>query len=341
MKHSFIFIFLLTVALFFSGCASLQEKKHYQLPAEFKTRHISSHKHPSLRSGQIVVSESGNDYSLFFALFPEQYSPFVHAGILVFVDGEPYVYEGLGSLPLFMGDTPTDAITGQIRRRRLNHYLDVENYISIFDLPDKIDRDKVVEFALNNYQHETPFDPHMNSTDHSKLYCTEFVSEALKAGGMQQSRLTRYRDNHSLKIVHEWLRINDTSVIQAGSLVDPNKHIVTLSRYHSPREIQLYIATREELHRRFTKEQKLGNLFEWTGFRLKFRPTVTQFHDAAMLLLKKNKSPDWKTTQMAVRQLAVKYWGPFVTSEGKQQLGLRSNPALPCLGDRKNLAFAC
>lgn len=342
MNISFIFLFIPALIIMISGCAALQEKKDYKLPLELKTHYSTSNKqHPILRSGQIVVSESGNDYSLFFALFPERYSPFIHAGILVFVDGEPYVYEGLGSLPIFMGDTPTDAITGKIHRRHLNHYLEVENYTSIYDLPDTIDRSKVVEFALYNHQHETPFDPYMNSLNHEKLYCTEFVLEALKAGGMTQQKLTPYRENKSLKIVHEWLKITDKTVIQAGSLIDPKKHIVTLSHNHSYREIQLYIATREELHRRFTKDQKLGNIFEWTGFRLKFRPSIAQFSDKAILLLKNNEHPSWKATQAAVRKLANEYWGVFTAEKTSQPSGLASNPALPCLNNNSAQTTSC
>lgn len=240
-----------------------------------------------------------------------------------------------------MGDTPTDAIKGKIYRRHLNHYLEVENYTSIYDLPDTIDRNKVVDFALYNYQNETPFDPYMNSLNHEQLYCTEFVSEALKAGGMKQPKLTPYRENRSLNIVHEWLKVTDKSVIQAGSLIELEKHIVTLSHHHSFREIQLYIATREELHRRFTKDQKLGNLFEWTGFRLKFRPPITQFSDIAMQLLKKNDHPDWKTAQVAVRQLANEYWGPFTVDKTSQQSDLASNPALPCLSNNAERTITC
>jgi len=330
MNISFAFLLALALIILMSGCASLHEKNNYQLPSDLKTHYTTAHKqHPTLRSGQIVVSESGNDYSLFFALFPEHYSPFIHAGILVFVDGEPYVYEGLGSLPIFMGDTPTDAITGKIHRRHLNHYLKVENYTSIYDLPDTVDRNKVVEFALYNHQQETPFDPYMNTLNHEKLYCTEFVSEALKAGGMTEPKLTPYRENKSLNVVHKWLKITDKNVIQAGSLIEPKKHIVTLSYYRSFREIQLYTATREELHRRFTKNQKLGNLFEWTGLRLKFRPSITQFSDNAMQLLKKNELPEWQATQTAVRQLAKQHWGIFTADTSSPPARLTFNPALP------------
>ncbi len=294
-----------------------------------------------LRSGQIIVSESGNDYSLFFSLFPERFSPYIHTGIIVIVNGVPFVYEGLGSLGIFLGSSPTDKIEGHIKRRSLDQYIREENYVAIYDLPDNVDRKKVVQFAIDNFNNRTPFDPYMNSLDHEKLYCAEFVAQALLAGGLKEITLTPYRKNRSLEIVHKWLKVTDKSVIQAGSLVNTDKHVATLSTRLSPREIQLYIAARQELHSRFTNNQKLGNLFEWTGFRLKVRPPIAQFKEASMQLFKDDPAPDWQTTRRAVQKLANQILGPYSAEADRQHAQLNINPALPCFSKEALSGAAC
>lgn len=342
MRASLIPSLLITINILLNGCTSLPEKSQYKLPANLKTSYTTSQiQQPKLRSGQIVVSESGDDYSLFFSIFSEQYSPFVHAGVLVFVDGVPFVYEELGSVPLIMGNVPTDSITGGIRRRHLDQYLKAENYTAIYDLPADIEHNKVVEYVLYNYKHETPFDPYMNTQEHDKLYCTEFVLQALKAGGMKKTTLSQYRENKSLKTIHKWLKITDSNVIQADSLIETENHVITLSPHHSYRELQLYIASREELHRRFTKNQKLGNLFEWTGFKLKFRPVVSQFHKAAMQLLQNDPIPNWQTARKAVEQLAIDFFGPYKPESPERQMSLIENPALPCTNKPSSAKITC
>jgi diphthamide synthase subunit DPH2 len=177
----------------------------------------------------------------------------------------------------------------------------------------------------------------MNSTNHEKLYCTEFVSEALKAGGLKTVNLTPYRKNTSLKKVHNWLKIRDRSVIQGISLIQLDKHVATLSKIKSMRELQLYIAIREELHRRYTTNQRLGNIYEWTGFSLKFRASVEQFHVVGLKLHQDKENLDWKTAKNSIQQLASTMLGPFAYKKTRLQTGLQINPVLPCAAVTNNL----
>ncbi|ORU90909.1 MAG: hypothetical protein A6F71_08170 [Cycloclasticus sp. symbiont of Poecilosclerida sp. M] len=337
-KLTLISIFLIT-----SGCANFPEPskmRGYQVPYPLKTRLLSmdNTQQPILKSGQIVLSESGDSNSFFFALFTERFSPFIHAGVLVLDKGVPYVYEGLGSLPLFVGDnSPSDSISGSITRRPLRRYVEDENYTAIYDLPDNLNRKAVVSFVLEQFNKQTPFDPYMDSTNHEKLYCTEFVSEALKAGGLPPRKLTPYQKNSSISAVHDWLKIRDPSVIQGISLIQLDNHVATLSKLRSQREIQLYIAIREELHRRYTPDQKLGNVFEWTGFHLKFRTAVEKFHTAGLKLHPDDEDLDWETAKSSVQQLASKMLGPFPVAQRANYSDLKINPAFPCTKIADNL----
>lgn len=285
----------------------LETKKNFLAPQTFKGL--------PLHSGQIVISESGNRYSLFFSLLPEQFAPHIHAGILIFDGKKPYVYEALGSLGLFLGSQPTDNVSGYIRRRPFKRFIDKENYTSIYNLPDNIDKNKVIQFALDHYKKKTPFDPYTNTESQERLYCTEFVAMALEASSNESITLTPYRNNNSIKKVRNWLKFVSDEIILADSLVQLENHVVTLSSRLSLRELRLYILMRYELHRRFTKDQRLGNLFEWTGANLKLRKPVENFMENAMELFEKNEqAPDWETAQFAISKLANQMLGEFPES---------------------------
>jgi hypothetical protein len=265
-----------------------------------------------LHSGQIVVSESGNQYSLFFSIMPEQYAPHIHAGILIFDGDKPYVYEALGSLGLFMGSEPTDNISGHIRRRPFKRFIDNENYTSIYNLPENIDKDKVIQYALEHFKNKTPFDPYTDTESHDRLYCTEFVAMALAAGSDESIALTPYRKNNSIKKIRNWLKFVSDKIILADSLVQLENHVVTLSSRLTLRELRLYVLTRYELHRRFTKNQRLGNLFKWSGVKLGLREPVEQFKESAMDLFEKdNQPPSWELAYVAVAKLADQMLGYF------------------------------
>lgn len=319
-------IFFIFLFLFGQGCTFLSSKESTINAIQLiKTQNnISSlpitYKGLPLHSGQIVVSESGNRYSLFFSILPEKFSTHIHAGILIFDQGQPYVYEALGSVGLFLGSNPTDNISGHVRRRPLNYYLLNENFTSIYNLPNHIDKQKVIQVALHHYQKQTPFDPYANMTSHESVYCTEFVATALEAGKKTIIQLTPYKKNNSIKKIRDWLKFDTNEVILADSLVQPENHMVTFSSRLTLRELKLYIFMRYELHRRFTENQRIGNLFEWTGRQLKLRKPVALFKEKVLdLFNNKQSTQSWESIHLAVRNLANKMLGYFPENESALQ----------------------
>ncbi len=311
-------LFICLVVLLGQGCTFLSSKENdlsaiqlIQTNENFIASSTTYNGIP-LHSGQIVVSESGNQYSLLFSILPEKFSSHIHAGILIFENGEPYVYEALGNVGLFLGSQPTDNISGHVRRRPLHYYVLNENYTSIYNLPEHVDKQKLIDVALSHYQRETPFDPYADTEDRDRVYCTEFVAIALEQANKDKITLTPYQNNNSIKKLRNWLKFDSEKVILADSLVQPENHVVTMSPKLSLTELKLYILMRYELHRRFTENQRLGNLFEWTGSRLTLRAPVEQFRLEVLNLFNvENSSPTWEEAHVAVRNLANQMLGNF------------------------------
>ena len=271
-------------AAWLSGCATTLT------PAAFRTfdaetaqsGEIAFHGLP-LQSGQLVVSDSGDPDSLLMSMLGEQYTPYGHAGILSIEGGVAYVYEGYALLWPILNGPPTDAMRGHIRRVTLEQYLDRQRVTAIFDPPAGVDKAAVVAFARARHVDRTEFDPYFDWRDHTRLYCTEFAALALHAGGQPLPTPVRVRDNASLRIALDWLKVSAPEIVTAGSLTEGAERVALISRRLSAREVEAYFAAKRELHRRFTTDQKLGSIWSWSWRGLRLRPQVAAFLEASSL----------------------------------------------------------
>lgn len=271
-------------AVHLSGCATTLQ------PAAFRTfdsetaqpGEIVFHGLP-LQSGQLVVSDSGDPDSLLMSMLGEQYTPYGHAGILSIEKGAAYVYEGYALLWPFLNGPPTDAMRGRIRRVTLEQYIDRQRVTAIFDPPAGVDQGAVAAFARARHEDHTEFDPYFDWRDHTRLYCTEFAALALHAGGQPLPNPVRVRDNPSLWIALDWLKVRAPEIVTAGSLTAGAERVALISRRLSAREVEAYFAAKHELHRRFTTDQKLGNVWVWSWRGLRLRPQVAAFLEASSL----------------------------------------------------------
>lgn len=264
-----------------------------------------------LESGQIIVTSSGDALDVFIGLLTPEYNPYVHAAVISLENGKPYVYEAFGRHWLNpFAASPTDAVSGRIKRVPLFHFLKRYEYIEVWD-PAGVDKASVVAFARSHFRRKTPFDPHFDAGDSAALYCTEFVALALEAGGGMPVAPIANRVNRSARILLDWLGIPDR-LIQADSLVAGGKQIATLSLVRTRTEITIADEVRREIHRRFTCDQKVGNVFQLTGATVLFREPVQKFSDAARLLFNTTETPqDGRIVRNAVRELANHHFGPF------------------------------
>ena len=278
-----------------------------------------------LASGQIVVSESGGALSLFVTLAAEEFSPFVHAGVLALEGGEPWVYEAVGTLWPSFGQPPTAAIGGAVRRVSLASLIQRQQFVAIFDPAEGVDAARVAAWARAQYEAGTRFDPYFDPED-DRFYCTEFVAAALAAGGAPPVATTRLRRNPSLEVVLAWLRVRAREIVLAKDLVADARPVATLSLHRTPAQAALYFALKRELHARFTDDQKLGNVFLWDGLSAALRDGVEHYLKRGLGLFEGPEPPDEATARAAASALARQMFGP---AEGERGAGASASMAAP------------
>ncbi|MGD2112475.1 MAG: YiiX/YebB-like N1pC/P60 family cysteine hydrolase [Gammaproteobacteria bacterium] len=294
-----------------SGCALQQPAADHQPAFTWQSVRLAPGAQTlELRSGQVVVTDSGGPAALFFALFAADYSPFVHAGILVMEEDEPFVYETYGRIRPRFGRRPTDLIRGRVQRSPLAEFVRRGKYVEIYELPPGVDAGRVTAYARAQHDGGTPFDPYFRSDEHDALYCTELVALALDAGGWQAPAQTPFPENPSLTRVRHWLGITGHGTVQARQLIAPERLVASLSVLREPERFQVYIELKRELHRRFTADQKLGNLFEWDGRRLLFRRPVQEYLMQGVEMYRGREVPPQAEVRREVRALAVRMFGP-------------------------------
>ncbi len=264
----------------------------------------------ALSSGQIIVTDSGGPTAVFFSLFSKDFSPFVHAGIIVLEEGKPFVYETYGVVGITLGGRPTDFISGQVSRTPLGTFVQRGKYVEVYDPPAPADPEKIAAYAVAQYEKGTPFDPYFRFNEHQALYCTEFVALAIEAAGGEPVELDPFTDNPSLHIVRHWLGIDDTGTVQARRFIHKERLVGSLSIVSSQARFPLYIELKREIHRRFTPDQKLGNIFAWKQENLEFRQPIIDFMTRGLYLYANDDDiPGLDQLALDVRKLADEMFG--------------------------------
>ena len=101
-------------------------------------------------------------------------------------------------------------------------------------------------------------------------------------------------------------------LIQADTLIASSTRVATLSLTRTLTEIRLTDEVRHEFYRRFTCDQRVGNLFAVNGPTVRLRDPAEQFLATAMILFDPSASPpDIATIRTTVRALANDHFGPF------------------------------
>jgi hypothetical protein len=233
-------------------------------------------------TGQIIVIERPGGVSLFLSLMAGRFAPYIHAGVIVIDDGKPYVYESFGFLTPRLSGSPTDGMGGGVRRVTLHSFLQRDGIIAVYDPPPQVERAAMATFARRHLAQHTPFDGYFDSRDAERLYCAEFVARALMNSGGEWLAGSPLSDNRSVRVTSRWLKTADGALLLAGDLV-ANAHQAWIgSRRYSAAQVDAYFALKQELHRRFTANQKLGNLLHWKLQSIHLRPAVQAYFIAGM-----------------------------------------------------------
>jgi hypothetical protein len=259
-----------------------------------------------LESGQILVRDDGDAISLFVSLFAQEYVPWSHVGLVSIENGEPVVYDMTFSVLPIPGIAPTRTSSGSIRRVTPAAFAWGQQVVGVYAPPPGVDVEKMLAFARQHHQQETPFDPYFDSGDSKLLYCSEFIALALQAGGAGAQRQTAMRDNRSYTLVRDWLRVRASHLFLPGQFADPARQVALWSPDMTAAQIEGYFEIRRELTRRFDEQTRLGHLFQWTG-NLLLRADLRHFMAATLAALK-TFAGDADGARQTVRRMADRYF---------------------------------
>jgi hypothetical protein len=270
----------LAPVLLLAGCATFD-------PAQYETVVVTQAtgalwRGVPVREGQIAVIERPSASSLLLSFVAERYEPFIHAGLVVFDDGEPYVYEAMGVFKPHLTGRPTRGMGGGVRRVTLDAFLSRDGIVALYEPEAFVDRAAAAAFARANRAAHTPFDDTFDARDARRFYCVEFVARALEAGGSAPIPGVRLSSNRSMRVLLDWLEIGSPTILLAGELLDEDRRVLLAHRRRTGIQIEAYFERKRELHRRFTDDQRLGSVFDWRPLGLKLRPKVREFLDLGL-----------------------------------------------------------
>jgi hypothetical protein len=264
------------------------------------------------RHGQVVASEQGSAQGLLLSLFAAEPHLYVHTGLVAHEAGEVVVYETQGVLRAEIGGTPASRISGGVRRVPWDEFARNQRFIAVFEPPPGLDVERAVAYARDRVG--DPFDALFDAREDERLYCTELTARALAAGGWTAQPVA-FTGNRSLQQVLGWLGVGADEIFSPASIVGPLEQVAVFSRYHSAQQLTAYFAAKLELYRRFTADQRFGNVIAYSSFRgLSLRQPVQDFLTAV-----NSAAPGWPAAvgptdpELArrVRQLANLYLGTF------------------------------
>lgn len=280
MKRALIGLALLVTL---GGCEVTKERLYFQgsrIDAERPANYLGL----PLQSGQIALSEAPGAYSFLFALGLEEYRNFTHAAVVVLEEGKAYIYEMTGEYNgIGLEDSITDGVTGYCRRQTLEEYGAGNLYVEIFDPPPGVDPAKVAAYAKDVYKRQPEFDAYFDYNEHEKLFCTEFVQQALEAGGAPPAKLVKIRQHPGYQRLITWFKVERNVALPAATFSDESRWRASMGQLPCRTTAYSYFAAKKEISRRFTDDQVLGNIFRMEGIGdIRLRDEVLLFLNRAM-----------------------------------------------------------
>ena len=101
-------------------------------------------------------------------------------------------------------------------------------------------------------------------------------------------------------------------MVHVDQLVSNGTQLAVMSRAHTLTEIRVNAAVRNELRRRHSCDQKVGNLLSWSGTTLVYVPAVKKFVKASNKLYDRHSiAPSQNEVNQRVREFADKTFGAF------------------------------
>jgi hypothetical protein len=247
----------------------------------------------------LIVNEHPNGGSLFLSLVAGRFAPYTHIGLVVAETEGTMVYESMGAILPLPWRKPSAWVGGGVRRVSLESFLERGGITAIHALPAGTESGRVAQFARDRWRERRAFDAHYDPRDDAKYYCVEFVARALESGGAAPFVAAPTSRNRSIRVALDWLDITTPEMLLAGDLIVDAPRLALFSRRFTAAEVARYFELKREVHRRFTDDQRVGNVVEWRKQRLWMRPDVDRYFEEGLKL------------EVDARQLAVEILGPM------------------------------
>ena len=264
------------------------------------------------RTGQIVLSEAPGPYGILFTLAPDHFFRFTHSALIVTDErGEPFVYDMSAEFKPTLATEPAGSLFGGIRRTPLADYVGMHLYVEVFEPPPSVDRAKVAAKVQALLGQHIGFDSAWDFHDHQAMFCSEFVVEALAAGGAPIPPLVALTRNQSLRTVLRWFGVTALESLPAAAL-PRERRVAAFSIWPTRPAAEAYLEAKRELYRRFTPDQQIGNLLELEQYDVKLRPPVAEFLERApRLYAAVSTEPPEAEMRARIRALADQVLGPL------------------------------
>lgn len=264
------------------------------------------------RTGQIVLSEAPGPYGILFTLAPSRFFRFTHSALIVLdAQGDPYVYDMSAEFKPTLATEPAGSLFGGIRRTPLADYVGMHLYVEVFEPPPHVDRQRVAARVAELMAAQVKFDAGWDFRDHSRLFCSEFVVEALAAGGASRPPLIPLTENPSLRQVLRWFGVTSVESLPAAAL-PRERRVAAYSVWPTRAAAEAYLEAKRELYRRFTREQNIGNLLVLKQYDVRLRPAVEKFLERAPRLFASVRAePPEAELRATVRAFAAEVLGPL------------------------------
>jgi hypothetical protein len=292
-----------------SGCAG--RTLEYSIHSFYDQRGPDSPRQP-FRTAQIVLSEAPGPHGILFTLAPNRFFRFTHSALVVTDEhDEPFVYDMDAAFKPTLATTPAGSLFGGVRRTPLADYVAMHLYVEVFEPPAHVDPSRVAAKVRELAERHVEFDAAWDFYDRKALFCSEFVVEALSAGGAPVPPLVPLTHNPSLRRVLRWFGVTSVESLPAAGL-PRERRVAAFSVWPAQAMAEGYLEAKRELYRRFTDDQNIGNLLELDRYEVTLRPPVADFLDAAPKLFATAPSvPPEAETRAAVRALATRIFGAF------------------------------
>ncbi|MBK8482126.1 MAG: hypothetical protein IPL40_13325 [Proteobacteria bacterium] len=283
-----------------------------------------------LRTGQIVLSEAPGPYRLLFGLSTRHFWRFTHSALLVVDEGEAFVYDFAGEYKPVFARSPAAGIRGGLRKTPLWDYVRAHLYVEIVEAPlqpgrQALDRARVLQRLRAIERAKLPFDAAWDLEDHHAYFCTEFLAEVLGPAGAALPALDDLTDNPSLRRVLSWYGMRSPRTLPAGAFYAAERRVAAFSLWPSATEAEAYFAAKAELHRRFTPQHRVGDVFRLVGHDLTVREPIEAFLKAARERFARNSlRPDDPVIAQTIAALARERFGahgllPLGPSQGSRR----------------------